>query len=116
MAEDFEAGVRELFDRFALFTSYDDTESSGKILLSTYHGAKGLEFENVFLVGFNDEIIPSSRSSEKGDIEEERRVAYVGITRAKKRLYVSWLTAYRLVTGKEIGYRSLFLEELKNGK
>ena len=59
-------------------------------MLMTMHGAKGLEFENVFIVGAEENIFPSYRSQlDSSEIEEERRLAYVAITRAKKRLFIS---------------------------
>lgn len=75
----------------ALFTDADsDDGSDDKVVLMTVHSAKGLEFENVFVIGMEDGIFPGSRSFDREeDMEEERRLAYVAITRAKKQLYIT---------------------------
>lgn len=67
-----------------------DAKAEG-VVLSTFHGAKGLEFENVFITGANEGIIPYEKACEKYEIEEERRLFYVGVTRAKTNLYISVL-------------------------
>jgi DNA helicase-2/ATP-dependent DNA helicase PcrA len=65
-------------------------EASGMVTLMTLHTAKGLEFDTVFLAGLEDGIFPHQRAlAEKTELEEERRLAYVGVTRARKRLYLS---------------------------
>jgi DNA helicase-2/ATP-dependent DNA helicase PcrA len=71
----------------------DQTESAGVVTLMTLHTAKGLEFDTVFLTGLEDAVFPHQRSlaakDDKKELEEERRLAYVGITRARHRLYLS---------------------------
>jgi DNA helicase-2/ATP-dependent DNA helicase PcrA len=75
-------------------------ENRDGVRLMTLHGSKGLEFEVVFLVGVEEGILPHSRSMiEESDIEEERRLCYVGITRAKDYLFISYATK-RLFFGK----------------
>ena len=84
--------------------------------LMTLHSAKGLEFPYVFMVGLEEDILPHRRSLELGgELSEERRLCYVGITRAKQRLWMS-SCAYRASRGKmaERG-PSRFLEELPDG-
>jgi DNA helicase-2/ATP-dependent DNA helicase PcrA len=83
------------------------------VRLMTLHGSKGLEFEVVFLVGFEEGILPHSRSmAEDNDIEEERRLCYVGITRAKDYLFISYATK-RLFFGKSsLNEPSRFLLEI----
>ena len=77
----------------------DDDDS---ITLMTLHSAKGLEFKVVFMVGMEDGIIPHANSfSEEDGIEEERRLCYVGITRAKERLYLT-NAKYRMLYGKDV--------------
>jgi DNA helicase-2/ATP-dependent DNA helicase PcrA len=88
-------------------------ENRDGVRLMTLHGSKGLEFEVVFLVGFEEGILPHSRSMiEDSDIEEERRLCYVGITRAKDYLYISYATR-RLFFGKSsLNEPSRFLSEI----
>ena len=88
-------------------------EDEGRVLLMTLHNAKGLEFPVVFMPGMEDGVFPHSRSLEsESDIEEERRICYVGITRAEKQIFMSWAssrTNYGRVTPQ---IRSRFLNEL----
>ncbi len=67
-----------------------DDEKSDSVQLSTFHAAKGLEFPHVYLVGFEEDSIPHFQSQDDAGIEEERRLAYVGITRAEKQLTISY--------------------------
>ncbi len=85
----------------SLATSNDkDKPEIEKVSLSTVHSAKGLEYEYVFLIGFEEEIFPSAQSLNiENGIEEERRLAYVAITRAKKKLYIC-STEQRLLYGR----------------
>ncbi|MCB0158536.1 MAG: ATP-binding domain-containing protein, partial [Caldilineaceae bacterium] len=90
-------------------------EGSGAVTLMTLHTAKGLEYPVVFMVGMEDGILPHSRSLESGDpedMEEERRLAYVGITRAKKRLYLVHAFRRSLWGGSELQEPSRFLDEI----
>ena len=90
----------------------DDDDAGDCVTLMTLHAAKGLEFPHVYLVGMEEEILPHRTSVEEGNIEEERRLAYVGITRAQKTLTIS-LCARRKRAGEltEVD-PSRFLEEL----
>ncbi|HOX17349.1 MAG TPA: ATP-dependent helicase, partial [Spirochaetales bacterium] len=80
-------------NRISLITrdDMDDEEDSGKVNLMTVHAAKGLEFEIVFIAGCEDGIMPHARSLEEGEgnLEEERRLFYVAVTRARRRLHIS---------------------------
>lgn len=98
----------------ALTSETDKYESDeGKVLLMTLHNAKGLEFPVVFMPGMEDGIFPHARSLEdETQMEEERRICYVGITRAQKRLYMSW-AAERMTFGRRTPQiQSRFLREL----
>lgn len=88
-------------------------ESTDEITLMTIHSAKGLEFEVVFLIGMEEGIFPHQNSFlEEGGLEEERRLCYVGITRAKKRLYIS-NAKRRMLYGKEtMNSPSRFIDEI----
>ncbi len=119
LANDEETLLQKLLrflDQAALQSDLDLDESGEEenyVKLMTIHSAKGLEFDNVFVVGMEEGIFPGYRSlMEPGMIEEERRLAYVSITRARKKLFMS-TSAYRLLFGRTEGYvPSRFLEEL----
>ena len=82
--------LRQFLDRSALIAQADAIdESLGAVTLMTVHSSKGLEFEAVFLAGMEDEVFPSLREEDDQELEEERRLAYVAITRAKRRLFLS---------------------------
>jgi DNA helicase II / ATP-dependent DNA helicase PcrA len=85
-------GIYEWLNRVALITRDDlEDEEGGEVNLMTIHAAKGLEFDVVFIAGCEDGVIPHARSLEEGEgnIEEERRLFYVAVTRARRRLLVS---------------------------
>jgi len=85
--------LQGFLEHVALASSIDQEWEDEKVNVMTMHGAKGLEFDTVFLPGWEENLFPHQKSlEEKGDIalEEERRLAYVGITRAKKRAYISF--------------------------
>ncbi|MCF7993870.1 MAG: UvrD-helicase domain-containing protein, partial [Chromatiaceae bacterium] len=90
----------------------DEEEGGDRVSLMTLHAAKGLEFPEVFLVGMEEELLPHRNSIEDDNIEEERRLAYVGITRARNRLNLS-LARHRRRYGEQVLCEpSRFLEEL----
>jgi ATP-dependent DNA helicase Rep len=90
----------------------DEDESGDRVALMTLHAAKGLEFPHVFLVGMEEELLPHRSSIEEDGIEEERRLAYVGITRARERLTFT-LARRRKRYGEMVRTApSRFLEEL----
>lgn len=109
----------EFLENIALVQSeYSTGEKSNEnkdfVTLMTLHAAKGLEFPIVFLIGMEEGLFPHSRSlMEPEDMEEERRLAYVGITRAKYKLYMSW-AKQRVVWGTVgVQSRSRFIDEIK---
>ncbi|MHC4221345.1 MAG: ATP-dependent helicase [Planctomycetota bacterium] len=97
-----EPSLLDYLQQISLFSDTDVYDASaGQVALMTLHAAKGLEFENVFIVGVEEGILPHERSSESFDeIEEERRLLFVGITRAKSRLNISY-TKYRTIRGMQ---------------
>jgi ATP-dependent DNA helicase Rep len=82
------------------------------VKLSTLHAAKGLEFGHVFLIGVEEGILPHRESVDNDKIEEERRLMYVGITRAQKSLNISWCKKRKRAGETEICEPSRFIEEL----
>jgi len=90
----------------------DDDEDKDALSLMTLHAAKGLEFPQVYLVGFEENILPHRSSIDGDTIEEERRLAYVGITRAQQRLTISWARTRKRYGKTEECQPSRFLEEL----
>ncbi|MEO7659737.1 MAG: UvrD-helicase domain-containing protein, partial [Pyrinomonadaceae bacterium] len=108
-----EDGLRDFVDHAALTSDTDKYDGKAGVTLMTVHSAKGLEFPLVFLVGLEDGIFPHSRSqSDSKELEEERRLAYVAITRAEKVLYVTH-SMRRRVYGEEIAAEpSQFLNEM----
>ena len=86
-----EPSLSGFLEEISLYTDVDNLDSDADyVVLMTMHSAKGLEFPIVFVVGMEDNIFPSSRSLEsEADTEEERRLAYVAVTRAKKKLYLT---------------------------
>ncbi|HEV7918798.1 MAG TPA: 3'-5' exonuclease, partial [Solirubrobacterales bacterium] len=82
------------------------------ITLMTLHNAKGLEFPTVFMIGAEDGIFPHSRAIDSGDIEEERRLCYVGITRARERLYMTYASQRTLFGERQWNQPSRFLDEI----
>ena len=111
---DFE-NLQEFLEHVALATSIDQDWAGQKINLMTMHAAKGLEFDAVFLPGWEEGLFPHQKSlEEKGDLalEEERRLAYVGITRAKKESFISFVTS-RMYRGDWVdSLASRFIDEL----
>ncbi len=88
-------------------------EGENKVSLMTLHSSKGLEFPVVFLVGLEQGLFPNHRSiDDPAALEEERRLCYVGITRAQERLFISYARARRLYGNREFAEPSLFLSEL----
>jgi len=117
-AEDYTVGQPEptlegFLDGVALMSDVDELEDeASRVTLMTLHSAKGLEFPVVFLTGMEEGVFPHARSmSEQEEIEEERRLCYVGLTRARERLYLSW-AVHRRVHGYGAGEPSRFLREM----
>ena len=108
-----EDGLRDFIDHSALVSDADQYKRNAGVTLMTMHAAKGLEFPLVFIVGLEDGLFPHSRSAtDPAELEEERRLCYVGITRAEKFLYVTHAMKRR-VYGEELASEpSQFLNEM----
>ena len=111
-----EASLSELLEEIALVADIDNLEDSdNRVVLMTLHSAKGLEFPYVFICGMEDGIFPSYMtvmSEDDDDMEEERRLCYVGITRAKKKLYLS-AAKRRMMQGRtQFNKVSRFIDEI----
>jgi DNA helicase-2/ATP-dependent DNA helicase PcrA len=108
-----EPSLEDFLQRVALTSDQDAVdEAAGVVLLMTLHAAKGLEFPVVFIVGLEEGMLPHERSLHEGDIEEERRLCFVGITRAQQRLHLSH-ARQRLLRGALLPRcASQFLSEL----
>ena len=105
--------VEEFLQQLALFSEQDNLrDDEGIVTLMTLHNAKGLEFGIVFIIGLEDGVFPHMRSIESGDLEEERRLAYVGITRAKRQLYLTHARTRMLFGGRDWNMRSRFIDEI----
>lgn len=102
-----------LLSDLALRSENDDAKVEDSVILTTYHQAKGLEFKNVFMVAMEDGIFPSQNSTTKEEVEEERRICYVGITRAKDRLFISHCQRRFLFGFTQAMTPSCFLGEMK---
>ncbi|WP_188207186.1 DNA helicase PcrA [Alkalibacillus aidingensis] len=99
----------------ALVSDLDDTdeESNDKVTLMTLHAAKGLEFPVVFLIGLEENIFPHSRSLfDEEEMEEERRLAYVGITRAEQQLYLTYASMRTIFGRSQFNEKSRFIDEI----
>ena len=89
-------------------------DDPNRITLMTVHSVKGLEFLYVFLVGMEEGLFPHKNSFSKEEQEEERRLMYVAVTRAKKKLYITWAKQRRIYGIDQIGIMSRFINEIDN--
>jgi len=105
--------LRDYLESIALFSETDKLEDADRVMLMTLHNAKGLEFPYVFMTGMEENLFPHERSSQgdNSEIEEERRLCYVGITRAEKKLYLTHAWSRTLWGGTVYNLPSRFLEE-----
>ena len=116
-AEAWERGetAADFLDHAALVAQTDQVDTKAQVMLLTLHNAKGLEFPVVFLAGMEEGLFPHMRSlNSEAAMEEERRLCYVGMTRAEKRLYLTWAKYRRRFGGgeQERSIASRFLKEV----
>jgi DNA helicase-2/ATP-dependent DNA helicase PcrA len=111
---DFET-LHGFLDHVSLVMENDESAEGDRVSLMTLHGAKGLEFDTVFLPGWEEGLFPNQRAIDEGglkSLEEERRLAYVGLTRARQRAIVSYAANRRIYASWQSSMPSRFLEEL----
>jgi DNA helicase-2/ATP-dependent DNA helicase PcrA len=105
--------LEEFLQQISLYTDQDSLRAEESLVtLMTLHNAKGLEYDTVFIVGCEDGAFPHMRALEEGGEEEERRLCYVGITRARRRLYMTWTRERRLFGRSERNMPSRFIDEI----
>lgn len=105
-------GLDEYLQQISLYSDTDEMDDSDCVTLATVHSAKGLEFSNVFVVGLEEGIFPNSRAEDNdNEKEEERRLMYVAVTRAEKRLYLSMARTRFRFGEMQFGLPSCFLAE-----
>jgi DNA helicase-2/ATP-dependent DNA helicase PcrA len=111
---DFET-LAGFLDHVSLVMENDEAAEGDRISLMTLHAAKGLEFDTVFLPGWEEGLFPNQRALDEGGVkslEEERRLAYVGLTRARRRAIVSYAANRRIYTNWQTSIPSRFIDEL----
>lgn len=108
-----ECTAEHYLSHVALFTNSDTAESGDKVKLMTVHAAKGLEFPYVFLIGMNEGVFPSKKIKTLAEMEEERRLAFVAMTRAENRLFLSEADGRNFDGSPR--YPSRFLLDIDNG-
>ena len=107
------APLEEYLQQISLYSDQDSIQADQELVtLMTLHNAKGLEYDTVFVVGCEDGAFPHMRALEEGGEEEERRLCYVAITRARRRLYMTWARERRLFGRAEHNLPSRFIDEL----
>jgi DNA helicase II / ATP-dependent DNA helicase PcrA len=108
-----EPSLEAFLQQVALFTDQDEMgDDDGVVTLMTLHNAKGLEFPVVFMIGCEEGVFPHMRAIEAGDLEEERRLCYVGITRAMRELHLTYAKVRSLYGNRDWNVPSRFLSEI----
>ena len=108
-----EGSLTQFLEQISLLADADNLrDDEGLVTLMTIHNAKGLEFPIVFIIGMEDGVFPHSRALDEGDVEEERRLAYVGITRAMRDLTLTWARRRNAFGANSFGVRSRFIDEI----
>ena len=111
--KDADLSLNHFLDDIALLTSVDDDDNNNKVTLMTVHASKGLEFKEVFIIGVEEGVFPSKRSSEAdGSMEEERRLMYVAITRAEKNCYITYCKQRMEGQTLKVSNPSRFIKEI----
>jgi DNA helicase-2/ATP-dependent DNA helicase PcrA len=106
-------GLGDFLQQIALISDADDrSDGEGLVTLMTLHNAKGLEYPIVFIIGCEEGVFPHSRALDEGGLEEERRLCYVGITRAERDLYLTYARTRNVFGARHFGGPSRFLNEI----
>src|SRR5881227_186802 len=106
----------EFLQQIALIADADTrTDDEGLVTLMTLHNAKGLEYPIVFMIGCEEGVFPHSRALDEGGLEEERRLCYVGITRAERDLYICYARTRNVFGSRTWGAPSRFISEIPAG-
>lgn len=108
------AGLADYLNSVTLSSDTDDINSDDAVTIATIHAAKGLEYKVVFVAGLDEKILPISRGGDDEELEEERRLLYVAITRAKERLYLTRAMSRYMYGSREYMTASRFLGEVKD--
>jgi superfamily I DNA/RNA helicase len=105
--------LADFLQQVALISDADDrTDDQGLVTLMTLHNAKGLEYPIVFMIGCEEGVFPHSRALDEGGLEEERRLCYVGITRAQRDLYLTYARTRNVFGARNFGAPSRFISEI----
>ncbi|MGP0038190.1 MAG: UvrD-helicase domain-containing protein [Solirubrobacteraceae bacterium] len=108
-----EASLAGFLEQTALRSDADDnSDDEGLVTLMTLHNAKGLEYPIVFMIGLEEGVFPHSRALDEGGLEEERRLCYVGITRAQRDLYLTYARTRNVFGARSFGAPSRFISEI----
>src|SRR5205085_8855271 len=108
-----EHSLPEFLQQIALIADADArSDDQGLITLMTLHNAKGLEYPIVFMIGCEEGVFPHSRALDEGGLEEERRLCYVGITRAERDLYITYARTRTVFGARAYGIPSRFIGEI----
>ncbi len=111
--EDGERSLAEFLQQVALIADADErADDEGLVTLMTFHNAKGLEYPIVLMIGCEEGVFPHSRALDEGGLEEERRLCYVGITRAERDLYMTYARTRSVFGARTYGAPSRFLTEI----
>ena len=108
------ATLADYLQQVTLYSDTDEMDESEYVTIATVHAVKGLEFRGVFFCGLEEDIMPTSRAAKSEDLEEERRLMYVAITRAREKLWLTRSRSRYLYGRREPTSRSRFVEELKD--
>jgi superfamily I DNA/RNA helicase len=112
-AETGQASLPEFLQQIALIADADDrADDEGLVTLMTLHNAKGLEYPIVLMIGCEEGVFPHSRALDEGGLEEERRLCYVGITRAERDLYLTYARTRNVFGSRMFGAPSRFIGEI----